>query len=199
MANEIYLTASLSVFKTTIMAPPGMSMSVDGFNTDMDGNHVVRGSLLVPANIAGTVTGATNANPIQITTLAAHNLNSGDTVTITGVTGNTAANGSFVVTVVDATNFTIAIAGNGSYVSGGSFSTPNGCQIPLGQISSPHYAAFVNRDDTNSVQLLLSQGGSVFGFLEAGGWSFPALDPSMTPWLLANTSSCIVEYMILSL
>jgi len=54
-----------------------------------------------------TVTGATATSPIQITTSATNTLVTGQTVVITGVTGNTVANGTFVITVVDNTHFTL--------------------------------------------------------------------------------------------
>lgn len=67
-----------------------------------------------------TINAATNAGPIAITTTANHGLTTGDTVTITGVTGNTAANGTFVITVTGVTSFTLdGSTGNGAYVSGG--------------------------------------------------------------------------------
>jgi hypothetical protein len=66
------------------------------------------------------VANATNASPIQITTTAAHSLTTGDVVTVAGVGGNTAANGAWFITVIDATNFTLSSsAGNGAYTSGG--------------------------------------------------------------------------------
>jgi hypothetical protein len=67
------------------------------------------------------VTNATNANPIVITTSAAHGLTTGDLVAIGGIVGNTAANnaGAVAVTVLTSTTFSVAIAGNGAYVSGG--------------------------------------------------------------------------------
>jgi len=65
------------------------------------------------------LTGASNANPIQIQTPTPHGLVSGDNVCISGVLTNTAANGQFNVTVISATVFTIPIAGNGIYTSGG--------------------------------------------------------------------------------
>jgi hypothetical protein len=41
-------------------------------------------------------------------------------VAISGVTGNTAANGTFTVTVINTTNFTLnGTAGNGAYGGGG--------------------------------------------------------------------------------
>lgn len=73
-----------------------------------------------------TINGATNATPIQITTVEDHGLTSGDTVFITGVGGNTAANGTFVVTVSSAKVFTLnASIGNGTYTSGGLVGTPS--------------------------------------------------------------------------
>lgn len=67
-----------------------------------------------------SVTAATNASPIQITTSATNNLVTGQTVAISGVTGNTAANGTFTVTVINTTNFTLdGTTGNGAYGGGG--------------------------------------------------------------------------------
>lgn len=70
------------------------------------------------------ISAATNASPIQITA-AANALVTGQTVTISGVLGNTAANGTWVVTVLNSTTFTLnGSTGNGTYTSGG---TANGC------------------------------------------------------------------------
>jgi hypothetical protein len=66
------------------------------------------------------VSAATNATPIVITSDRAHNLTTGDTVIILGVLGNTAANGTWVVTVVSSTTFSLNTSvGNGVYTSGG--------------------------------------------------------------------------------
>lgn len=70
------------------------------------------------------ISGATNATPIVITS-ATHGLSTGHLVLIDGVTGNTAANGVFVVTVLTSTTFSLQdgsgnnIAGNGAYGTGG--------------------------------------------------------------------------------
>lgn len=73
-----------------------------------------------------TVTAATNATPIQITSGAAHGLSTGGLVTIAGVQGNVAANGTFPVTVINATTFTLTGSeGSGTYTSGGTIFTPN--------------------------------------------------------------------------
>lgn len=73
-----------------------------------------------------SVTGATNASPIVITA-ASHGLTDRQPVTISGVGGNTAANGTFYVKVLTANTFSLysdntlstAVAGNGVYTSGG--------------------------------------------------------------------------------
>ncbi len=67
-----------------------------------------------------TINNATNASPIQITTVSANGLVTGQTVVISGVTGNTNANGTFVITRIDSTNFTLnGTTGNANYISGG--------------------------------------------------------------------------------
>ena len=66
---------------------------------------------------SGGITNAVNAAPIQITA-ANHGLTTGETVDVTGVQGNTAANGVWQVTVVDVNNFTLnGSIGNGAYVA----------------------------------------------------------------------------------
>ncbi len=79
-----------------------------------------------------TVTGATNATPIVVTTSASHGLRNGDQVWISLVGGNTAANNaaatpSWFVGSVTATTFALysdaalstGVAGSGAYTSGG--------------------------------------------------------------------------------
>jgi hypothetical protein len=56
---------------------------------------------------------STNASPIKVTTVVPHRFTTGDPVTITGHAINTAANGAWIVTVVDDFNFTIPAVGIG--------------------------------------------------------------------------------------
>ena len=71
----------------------------------------------------GTLTDATNASPIVITTAANHTLTTGDQITITGVNGNTAANGTFIIERTGATTAKLqGSTGNGAYTSAGSWS-----------------------------------------------------------------------------
>jgi type IV pilus assembly protein PilY1 len=74
------------------------------------------------------ITDATNASPILVTTDSNHGLSTNDFVDITGVEGNTAANGRWKVAVVTATTFQLKFAddsassGNGAYTGGGEVS-----------------------------------------------------------------------------
>ena len=61
--------------------------------------------------------------PISVGTANPHGLATGNRVVITGVLGNTAANGVWTITVTDATHFTLnGSSGNGTYAGGGSIS-----------------------------------------------------------------------------
>ena len=65
------------------------------------------------------ITAASNVNPIRITATN-HGFNTGDKVFISGVQGNTNANGGYTITRIDSNRFDLqGRAGNGAYTSGG--------------------------------------------------------------------------------
>jgi hypothetical protein len=82
----------LTTFVAMVASDPGLSLS--WFN---------------PVNIASS----TNANLSVITTAAAHGYSSGDVVEILSHATNTNANGTWVVTVLSTTTFSIPQPGNG--------------------------------------------------------------------------------------
>lgn len=94
-----------------------------GFHTFEVGAFGVNGTGIfaqvpyVPSFLAPKkVTGATNASPIVITTSAAHGYTTGDTVFTRYIQGNTAANGTFSITVISPTTFSLnASVGNGAF------------------------------------------------------------------------------------
>src|SRR6185437_4946841 len=110
----LILTANGSGTPTdSVSAPTFRVYGPNGLMTNGTGTSALQDS--------GTVTDATNASPIVVTS-ANHGLRTGARVTISGVTGNTAANGSFNVTRVDADTFSLdGSTGNGSYLSGGTW------------------------------------------------------------------------------
>ena len=74
---------------------------------------------VAPATV--TITNATNATPIVVTAVA-HGLVTGDNISISGITGNTNANGYFKITRLTADTFSLQnystgadVAGNGAY------------------------------------------------------------------------------------
>jgi len=84
---------------------------------------------------ANVVTAASNSVNPYITS-PVHGLKTGDEIRITGVLGNTAANGTFKVTVIDANRFRVSgVVGNGNYGGGGNWVrlndlTPTGSRLP---------------------------------------------------------------------
>ncbi|MFN5433374.1 MAG: beta strand repeat-containing protein, partial [Planctomyces sp.] len=71
--------------------------------------------------VSQPISSASNTSDIEITS-AAHGLKTGDQIRITGVQGNSAANGTFRVTVISADRFLLkGQTGNGDYTVGGSF------------------------------------------------------------------------------
>lgn len=98
----------------------------------------------------GSVTDATNASPIVITS-AAHGLTTGTRVTVADVGGNTAANGDFNVTVLSSSTFSLdGSTGNGAYTSGGTWHVTGLYSITIaatagnGYESGKTYQAFVS-------------------------------------------------------
>jgi phage-related protein len=70
-----------------------------------------------------TVSAATNASPIVLTFTEPHRFKDGAQVVVGGVGGNTAANGTWTLTIVDATRISLGgSTGNGVYTSGGTAS-----------------------------------------------------------------------------
>jgi Pectate lyase superfamily protein len=71
-----------------------------------------------------SVTEAKNAAPILITTSSLHDFVDGQSVLISGVGGNTAANGTWIIAKESPTDFSLVnSAGNGDYTSGGTASS----------------------------------------------------------------------------
>jgi hypothetical protein len=69
----------------------------------------------MPLTAPAQINGASNTSPILITTVQPHNFNTGDVVTVVGVRGNTAADGTWNIRVTSPTAFELlGTAGNNS-------------------------------------------------------------------------------------
>lgn len=82
-------------------------------------------------NTTSSITGATNATPIELT-VSNHGWSTGDVVSINAVGGNTAANGTWIITNTGTNTFTLdGSAGNGAYTSGGTAQNINFRSVKL--------------------------------------------------------------------
>ncbi len=71
--------------------------------------------------------------------------------------------------------------------------------IPMGSVTAPHYAWFKNLDATNFIKLRNGASGADLPKLKAGDIAiFPILDTA-TLYAIADTASCLLEYLIFSL
>lgn len=111
-----------SVVSLTLdVGTPSVGTATAEFDEQVSGVDITDFSL-VETRAIQNVSGNAVA-PIVITTTSTQGLVDGDQVTVSGVQGNTAANGTFAITVVDATTFTLnGTTGNGDYLSGGQWS-----------------------------------------------------------------------------
>ena len=113
-ANGLFVMQGVSGTGFTLSGPAGSGVYTPGSGNWSGANG---GS--------GSVTGATRGGEVQITTSNAITVINGDTVVVSGVAGNTAANGSFTVSNVTSSTFTLAGSiTNGPYTSGGIFYEP---------------------------------------------------------------------------
>lgn len=99
------------------------------------------GGLTTPPG-RGLILTATNASPIVCGSFA-HGLSTGNSVTVRGGLGNTAVNGTWTITVIDANNFSLDTSvGNGVYTASSAFWTgtlvaPSSGTIILSTNTSP--------------------------------------------------------------
>src|SRR5580692_9307328 len=108
----------------TVIVPVKVTWSAQDQNAQnffVEALNDVTGQVLWTSVPTGAVTGATDAGPIVITS-ANNGLVTGNSVTIGGVLGNTAANGTFTITTLNANQFELnGTTGNGTYTSGGTW------------------------------------------------------------------------------
>ncbi|MFO0977185.1 MAG: ubiquitin-activating E1 FCCH domain-containing protein [Planctomycetaceae bacterium] len=151
---EIFLSNQTTQTSQIIKVPNLVPVGDANGNPIPDGNgdvlrqevrqYFLSGEVQIVGAAPQTIVGASNTTDIVITSVA-HGLKTGEKVRITGVEGNTAANGTFYVTVLTADTFQLTgVTGNGSYTQGGTFTklTELRSELPLGQ-----YRAFIRTTD----------------------------------------------------
>ena len=128
-----------------------LSLSITEYNSSY-GTLKVIPNLFLGRQEGQAITSTSIANPSLVTTPAVHGLTTGDTVTISGVTGNDAINGTFAVTVVSTTTFTITgQTGGAGTTTGGTLTLGN--NTAQGVMNSRR-AYLIPGDDTVSLKFL---------------------------------------------
>lgn len=159
---------------------------------------------LVLTGSSATITGATQADPVVVTTSAAHGYSNGQDVFITSVAGMTELNGRFFrVANVTSTTFELQdmfsadVDGTGftAYSSGGSVDAPY-------EIASPYNAAALTLED-GEFALDYEQSGDVVYITDrrevvaprkltrtsSSSWAFSTIQPDTGPFLEENATS----------
>ena len=122
----------------------------------------------------GKISGASNTDPIMVTTPTEHLLSDGDEVEVIGVGGNTAANGTWTVNETGALTFEIPVAGNNEYTSGGYFKVTSGTKVyrPLHPGNAIHGDFFGNTilypGDTGTFRIRRWSGANWYNTSDSG-------------------------------
>lgn len=89
---------------------------------------------------------------------------------------------------------------SGSYYIQGQLSVATSATvIPLGTVTAPHWSYFKNIDSTNFLRLMNGSGGAKVVKLKAGECAFFPWDDGATPYAIADSAACVLEYLIISL
>lgn len=141
----------------------------------------------IPDNISSppsalNIASSTNTSPIKITTSAAHNLETGMMVIVANHTLNTAANGLWTVTVVDADEFTL----DGSVFNGTGGATGTVQSLDLGGFGIPEDG--VDDVEASTFNVAYEAGGDRDTFV----WADHFLDLRRGPVTLADATPTTV-------
>lgn len=71
--------------------------------------------------------------------------------------------------------------------------------IPLGGVTAPHWAYFLNQDATNFLKIRNGAAGADLLKLKPGECAFCPLYDSATPYAIADTAACLLEYLLIQL
>lgn len=144
----------------------------------MDASYPLTTDVVLPGQTTvKTITAASNASPISVTSTS-HGFATGDVVYVANVAGNTAANGIWQVTVVDANTYTLnGSTGNGAYTSGGSGTKSN--VIVFKSTIGPSNANFVwnewvIKNGTGGSSRAFNRKVSSLGTKSSGTWALTA-------------------------
>ncbi len=164
-------TAANGIFEITVLSPDTFSLQDPITGADVAGNANYLGGGTWTVVDQGTITNLSGngVSPIVISDFSnfflGHGLTTGDTVTVIGVQGNTNANGTFTVTVIDQFRFSLdGTTGNGAWVPGtGTYFSASGGHGLL---------------DGDSVLIETFSSGGNFGFDINGSYTITVISPN---------------------
>jgi hypothetical protein len=134
-------TITVSMLEKNSSGAPVNADSLPSYRVYGPAGLMQNGTGAVAFKDSKAITAASNAAPIKITSVG-HGLTAGSRVTIAGVLGNTAANGTWTITPVDADNFTLGgSSGNGAYTSGGTWNVVGLYQANINAVAADGYDA----------------------------------------------------------
>lgn len=88
----------------------------------------------------------------------------------------------------------------GTYISRGvALIATSATAIPLGQVTAPHWAILKNLDSSNFIKIRNGSGGTDLLKIRAGKANLISFLDSATPYAIADTASCLLEYLIFTL
>ena len=164
------------------------------------------------SNVGGGITGASNTSPITITTGSTTGLTNGDLVTLSGVTGNTAANGNWTVTNVTGTTFQLinlnggnstgnaAYTGGGTWFAGVTITTASTTGLNNGQLvtiagvggnTAANGSWTIFNLKSNSFQLVGPQGNGAY--TSGGTWSTSQLSMDNAPGAMMGNGDILLN------
>lgn len=85
------------------------------------------------------------------------------------------------------------------YVEGTILVGTSATLIPLGAVTTPHWAYFKNLDATNFLRLMNGSAGAKLPKLKPGEPALFPLDDTAVPYAQADTAACLLEYLIFGL
>ena len=154
----IYNNVSQFIYSPTADIPQGLRCPVCFGVPALPGANIVLGQpdfTTTAVNTNGTtipITGASNTSPIVVNVASTAGITVNSTVTVSGVNGNLAANGVWVVSAVNPTQVTLlASTGNGTYSGGGSLAvsvvSATGMRTPTGIASNGQILVVADTDN----------------------------------------------------
>jgi len=155
----IYNNVSQFIYPPTADIPQGLRCPVCLGSPELPGGaNLVLGQpdfVTTTSNTSGItypVTGTTNSSPIVVGVASTAGLTLGSIVSIAGVNGNTAANGTWQISSLTPTTLSLAgSTGNGDYTGGGTVAVPqvsaHGMRTPTGIASNGQILAVADTDN----------------------------------------------------